>query len=160
MLSEAGLNAAKKKSVHGNKNRESKTLFGALSLTSQTFYWKQAERGNSKIFIQFLHQLHKAKPNKKIVMIIDNGSIHRSKLVAKFVKKHEWIELYYLPPYSPEYNPIELFWKWLKRKVYGASGFSCIEQLIGCIRKFIWHYNENRLIAPIQFQFNAYQELL
>ncbi|EHL31237.1 hypothetical protein LDG_6698 [Legionella drancourtii LLAP12] len=44
-----------------SKKRESKTLFGALSLSSQAFYWKQAERGNSKIFIQFLHQLHKAK---------------------------------------------------------------------------------------------------
>ncbi|HFP6258937.1 TPA: hypothetical protein ACHJMA_002105 [Legionella pneumophila] len=45
---------------------------------------------------------------------------------------------------SPEYNPIELFWKWLKRKIYGANGFTCIEQLIARIRKFIWHYNENK----------------
>jgi len=160
MLSEVGSNGAKKKLVHTNKNKESKTLFGALSLSTQNFYWKQAERGNSRVFLQFLHQLHKAKPNKKILLIIDNGSIHRSNIVSKFVKKHEWIELFYLPPYSPEYNPIELFWKWLKRKIYGANGFPCIEQLIGNIRKFIWHYNENRLLHPIQFHFNVYQALL
>jgi transposase len=92
--------------------------------------------------------------------LIDNGPIHRSKIVSKFVKEHEWVELFYLPPYSPEYNPIELFWKWLKRKIYGSNGFNSIEQLIGCIRKFIWHYNENRLIDPIQFQFSAYRQLL
>ncbi|EHL31239.1 hypothetical protein LDG_6700 [Legionella drancourtii LLAP12] len=48
----------------------------------------------------------------------------------------------------------------MKRKIYGANGFTCIEQLIGRIRKFIWHYNENKLLDPIQFEFNAYRELL
>ncbi|HHM0508194.1 TPA: IS630 family transposase, partial [Legionella pneumophila] len=133
-----------KKPVHTNKMRESKTLFGALSLSSQAFYWKQAERGTLRYLFNFYINYIKAKPNKKIVMIIDNGSIHRSKKVSKFVKKHEWVELFFLPPYSPEYNPIELFWKWLKRKIYGANGFTCIEQLIARIRKFIWHYNENK----------------
>jgi len=51
--------------------------------------------------------------------------------VSKFVEKNDWIELLYLPPYSPEYNPIELFWKWLKRKIYGAQAFVSMKNLIG-----------------------------
>lgn len=150
----------KKKLVPTNKTKTSKALFGALSLQTQKFYWKQAEKGNSKIFIQFLHQLHQAKPNKKLLIVLDNGSIHKSRKVKKFVAKNDWLELLYLPPYSPEYNPIEMFWQWLKRKVYGACGYRCIKDLIGAIRKLIWHYNEKCLAPSIEFEFKVYQKVL
>ena len=113
------------------KNRLSRSLFGALNLRNSRFYWKQAVKGNSQTFIQFLHQLHQNYRHKKIVLILDNGSIHHSNKVKRFVKTHDWIELFFLPPYSPEYNPMERFWLWLKRKVYGAKSFKTTEALIG-----------------------------
>lgn len=143
-----------------NKRKKSKTLFGALSLQTQKFYWKQSDKGNSKVFIQFLRQLHQAKPNKKLLIVLDNGSIHKSGKVKRFVEKNDWLELLYLPPYSPEYNPIEMFWQWLKRKVYGAHGYRFIEKLISTIRKLIWHYNEKWLACPIEFEFKAYNAVL
>lgn len=74
------------------------------------FYWKQADRENSEQFIGFLRQLHQESPDKKLIIIIDNGSIHKSRKVQAFVKKQGWIELFFLPLYSPEYNPIERLW--------------------------------------------------
>jgi len=68
-----------------------------------------------------LHQLHKSFPDKKLMLILDNGSIHKSKKVQAFAKKHDWVELFFLPPYSPEYNLIERFWHWLNRKYMDAS---------------------------------------
>lgn len=112
------------------KNKLSKTIFGALSLRGQKFYWKQAQRGNSTQFSVFLHQLHKAYPEKTLVLILDNGSIHRSKKIKRFITKHQWIKLFFLPPYSPEYNPIERFWGWLKRKIYGCKSFACMDELV------------------------------
>ena len=47
-----------KQSVNQPKERQSRTLFGALDLQSQRVYWKQATRGNAVNFIAFLHQLH------------------------------------------------------------------------------------------------------
>jgi len=108
----------------------------------------------------FLHQLHQSHFNKKLILILDNGSIHKSKKVRQFVKQHDWIELMFLPPYSPEYNPIERFWHWLKRKVYGCKSFSKIESLIQQVRKLIWHYHEDNLISKIKFNFKAYSSLL
>ena len=142
------------------KIRSSKTLFGALSLRTSRFYWKQADVGNSQQFIMFLHQLHKAHPNKKLAIILDNGSIHKSKKVQKFVTKHEWVELFFLPPYSPEYNPIERFWNWLKQKVYGCKSFTKIDELIQKIRKLIWHYHKGRTISKVNFNYGAYFGLL
>jgi transposase len=123
-------------------------------------YWKQAPRGNAKTFIAFLHQLHQSFPDQLLVVILDNCSIHKSKKVKRFVAKTSWLELEHLAPYSPEYNPIERFWGWLKRKVYGGKSYTTMTEVISTIRRLIWHYNEGRLIATIRFNFSAYAALL
>lgn len=152
--------AKSKWKVHQPKTRQSKTIFGALELESQRMYWKQAHRGNAKTFIAFLHQLHQSFPDQLLVVILDNCSIHKSKKVKTFVAKTAWLELEHLAPYSPEYNPIERFWHWLKRKVYGGKSYKTIDEIVSTIRKLIWHYNEGRLITTIRFNFTAYAELL
>ena len=123
-------------------------------------YWKQAARGNAKTFIAFLHQLHQSFPDQLLVVILDNCSIHKSKQVKRFVAKTSWLELEHLAPYSPEYNPIERFWRWLKSKVYGGKSYKTMAEVISTIRKLIWHYNEGRLITTIRFNFSAYATLL
>ncbi len=77
-------------------------------------------------------------------MIVDNGPIHRSKKVKKFLAHNNWVKLYFLPSYSPEYNPIELFWKWLKRTVHGTRSYAGIQELIKKLRQVVWHYNDMR----------------
>jgi transposase len=145
--------------VNTVKNRLSKTLFGALNLRTSRFYWKQADAGNSQQFIMFLYQLHQSWPDKKLIIILDNGSIHKSKKVQKFILKHGWVKLFYLPPYSPEYNPIERFWHWLKQKVYGCKSFTKMDELIQQVRKLIWHYHEGRTISKINFNYETYADL-
>jgi len=149
-----------KRKVNQPKRRQSETILGALDLQSQRVYWKQAPRGNAGIFITFLHQLHPSFPDQLLVLILDNCSIHHSKQVKAFVAKTPWLELEHLAPYSPEYNPIERFWHWLKRKVYGCKAYQTMDELMAKIRKLIWHDNEGRLITTIRFNFSAYIELL
>lgn len=152
--------AKAKRKVHQAKTRQSKTIFGALDLQSQRMYWKQAPRGHAGTFIAFLHQLHQSFPGQLLVLILDNCSIHRSKKVKAFVAKTPWLELQPLAPYSPEYNPIERFWLWLKRKLYGCKSYKTMDEIMVKIRKLIWHYNEGRLVTTIRFNFTAYAELL
>jgi transposase len=45
------------------------------------------------------------KRNKKVILVLDNASWHK----AKSLNWHH-IEPVYLPPYSPDFNPIERFW--------------------------------------------------
>ena len=152
--------AKAKRKVHQPTPRQSKTIFGALALQSQRLYWKQAPRGHAGTFIAFLHQLHQSFPDQLLVLILDNCSIPKSKKGKAFVAKTPWLELQPLAPYSPEYNPIERFWHWLKRKVYGCKSYKTMDETITKIRKLIWHYNEGRLITTIRFNFSAYAELL
>ena len=58
-------------------------------------------------------------------MIVDNHSVHRSSEVQKFVSETEGnLKIFYLPPYSPELNPDELVWNYLKNHHTGRMSHS------------------------------------
>ena len=50
------------------------------------------------------------------VIILDNASFHRKKRLYEIAGLHN-VKIIFLPPYSPELNPIEHFWHWLKKTV-------------------------------------------
>ena len=51
---------------------------------------------------------------KGTVIVMDNASFHRKKQLICVAQKAGY-SLIFLPPYSPQFNPIEKFWSWLKR---------------------------------------------
>lgn len=76
-------------------------------------------------------------------------SYHKCKRLQNFASRHNDIVLKYIPPYSPEYNPVEQVWKWAKKAIsIRRIPFSNIEEVVKEFRKLIWHkrnrpdYNE------------------
>lgn len=65
---------------------------------------------------ELLRKIRAANPGKRLLVVLDNASYHHAPAV-KQVAGVLRIELLYLPPYSPNLNLIERFWKFLKRKV-------------------------------------------
>lgn len=60
--------------------------------------------------------LNEIEPNKVIVM--DNASFHRkNKLYEICENANKNLKLIFLPPYSPELNPIEKYWAKLKKNL-------------------------------------------
>jgi transposase len=51
---------------------------------------------------------------EKAVIVMDNASFHRKSKLFDITEKARHL-LIFLPPYSPELNPIENLWSWLKR---------------------------------------------
>ena len=79
---------------------------------------------DSEVFIKFLKRLLTGA-KRKIFLIVDNGTTHKSKKTNEFVESQkEHLELFYLPPYSPELNPDELVWNHLKTHTTGRSTVS------------------------------------
>jgi transposase len=70
---------------------------------------------NVVLFLNFLRRLVK-DARRKIFLIVDNLRVHRAKPVTAWVRanRHQ-IELVYLPPYAPEYNPDEFMHNDLKQ---------------------------------------------
>lgn len=80
---------------------------------------KEASLPNSKkeSIRDFLREIKNAnKEYEAIVVVIDNFPSHKSSIV-KDTAKELGIYLVYLPPYSPDLNPIEYIWKSIKRVV-------------------------------------------
>jgi len=79
---------------------------------------------DSEVFIKFLKRLLTGA-KRKIFLIVDNGASHKSKKTREFVDSQKGLlELFYLPPYSPELNPDELVWNHLKTHTTGRSTVS------------------------------------
>ncbi len=75
-----------------------------------------SDKGNYKSFKKHLKKiLHTYKDAQKIILVLDNVRYHHAKLLEEFLEQNKRLEILYLPPYSPDLNPIERAW-WFMRK--------------------------------------------
>jgi transposase len=75
---------------------------------------------NKELFSEYLRNQLAPTWSKDDVLLLDNSSVHRSKLVLDTLEKCG-IKYLFLPPYSPDLNPIELMWAWLKAHLRKAK---------------------------------------
>jgi len=68
---------------------------------------------------------------KKTVVILDNSPIHRSKrFMAKMIEwKEKDLLVFFLPPYSPELNLIEILWRRIKYQWLPFEAYLCFQNL-------------------------------
>jgi len=100
------------------------SLISAITSKGQMRFMVVEGGVKSDVFIKFLKRLM-VGAKRKIFLIVDNGSAHKSKKTKAFLESQKKkIELFYLPPYSPELNPDELVWNHLKNNTTGRSAIS------------------------------------
>lgn len=92
-------------------------MLSAVSKRGKLRFVLYKENMNSEKLIDFMRRLvHDSE--KKVFLILDNLRVHHSKKVTEWLDNHKTeIEVFYLPPYAPEYNPDELVNSDLKRAV-------------------------------------------
>lgn len=83
---------------------------------------KDKERFTAKIFIRFLKKLMKQFQDRFIIIIVDGAPTHTAKLVQSFEQENKkLLQIEILPAYSPELNPTEKCWQFLKTKKLDGS---------------------------------------
>jgi putative transposase len=99
------------------RKKERKTIFGCVCPQSGALVTDIADKGNTLTFFRFLVKAVKAFAGKKLYMVLDNVRFHHAKRLKPILEKYKHkIELIFLPPYSPDLNPVERVW-WLMRKM-------------------------------------------
>jgi len=109
--------------------REKIGFFGAVSLKNGRLLTQPATPFNAETFHDFIrHMLRHTKG--KVLLILDNVRYHRARCLKDFfAKRQNRIQLEFLPPYSPELNPIERVWRITRRKVTHNRYFPTIKIL-------------------------------
>lgn len=92
-------------------------LIGAINLDGHDIEYRHVDWVNTGSIKAFLQQLLDSNTNAKTIHIIwDNAGYHKSEEIELFVKDTK-IQLHYLPPYSPNLNPIERLWKIMHEQI-------------------------------------------
>ena len=63
--------------------------------------------------VQFLRNL-RAQLQKPLLIVWDRSQTHRAKIVNRFFERNSKLHRDFLPPYSPDLNPVEMVWGHLK----------------------------------------------
>ena len=96
-------------------NRGTIGITSAISPAGRMVFRLEKETVNSSKHIEFLKQVQKNHPRRKIIIIEDKAKPHIAKEVSQFVEtQKKKLAIYFLPSYSPELNPDEHVWAYLK----------------------------------------------
>jgi transposase len=111
-ISHGWIRTGQDKVLETTGSRSRLNIIGALNLSDigRTVV-SEYDSINSENIVRFFCKLRESYPLKhKLHLILDGAGYHRSQIVkdAAYVLN---IELHYLPPYSPNLNPIERLWK-------------------------------------------------
>jgi transposase len=113
------------------------SIFGAMGRNGQLITLEN-ENFNAETFRLFLEKLllevdigrKKDGCKKKILLVLDNAKYHHAKILQPWLKEvSKVLELFFLPPYSPDLNPIEMLWKKTRRNVTHNRFFDSLQSL-------------------------------
>ena len=106
-----------RKEIPANSGRSRINLSGVIDIMDHKVLVQEDKMLNAETTIGFFQKIEEAYPQKnKIHIFCDNARYYRNKAVTAYLETSK-IQLHFLPPYSPNLNPIERLWKWMKERV-------------------------------------------
>ena len=111
-------------------------VFGAISHKLGKAFHIKSKKLNSDVFMKFVEHLMMVNPTRHLVLVVDNAPWHTSKKVENFLDGiKDKVEVLWLPAYSPDFNPIEHLWRFMK-EVVSNFFFPKIAEMINAITDF------------------------
>lgn len=143
-IDESGVNLAMvrlyARSLRGRRARGSRphkrgrnvSIIGAISVKEVVASVNLLGGTDGITFEAFIQQKLVPKLWKGACVLMDNYSIHKGKEVEKLIEA-VGARVIYLPPYSPDFSPIENFWSKVKSTLrsLGARTYQALESAIG-----------------------------
>jgi transposase len=80
----------------------------------------------------------------RVVLVLDNAPWHRGRPIDDALRDHPHLEFKRLPSYSPQLNPVERFWKKLRRRATHNRLFDTLADLKGSVRASLCYFQTMR----------------
>ena len=119
-------------------------MISAISNQGKLHFLLYSEAINSERMIGFMEALIKTANGKKVYFILDNLKVHHSRQVSQWAEDHkDEITLFYLPPYSQEYNPDEYLNNDLKQNIGTQAMVQNVRELEANTAAFMGRISED-----------------
>lgn len=114
--------------------RNSQKILGAICpATGKFIYRHQLEYFNAETYIAFLDEVLLPafyRRRHRVYLIQDNASYHKKpEVYSWFAKNRKRLEVFQLPPYSPEFNATEKVWWYTRKEATHNQYFDTPQQL-------------------------------
>lgn len=107
-------------------------LYGSYSPINGDSFVYEIEQVNCEIFEKYLYQFSRYKPDEYKIVVIDNAGFHSTKNISV----PDNIYLLRIPPYTPELNPCEQIWKYIKDR-FKNNVFKNLKELKEWLHNFV-----------------------
>lgn len=125
-------------------------MMGAQDAVTREVIVHTARTKRSADFAALLEEIDRrfaprsGEPVRPLVLVLDNGPIHTSKLTTRALAARPWLIVEWLPKYAPELNDIERAWRDLKRHYLAHRTFADADNLEATIHRSVSDMNRER----------------
>lgn len=134
-------------------NRASIAAMSAISPRGRLVFRLHEKRIASKEVIDFLKQILRHHPRRHVIVVMDQARPHTSKMTKSYIDSQPRLHVYYLPPYSPDWNPDEKVWNHLKNHELKAHQAKTKQELYDLTEEKLEDMSENpELLQGLYFR--------
>ncbi|HEU9026588.1 TPA: IS630 family transposase, partial [Streptococcus pneumoniae] len=119
--------------VHSHYIREFRYCYGAVDAHTGESFFLRAGGCNTEWMNVFLEELSQAYPDDYFLLVMDNAIWHKSSTL----KIPTNIGFAFIPPYTPEMNPIEQVWKEIRKRGFKNKAFRTLEDVMNQLQDVI-----------------------
>ena len=125
------------------RGRQRKTAMGSYNFGTGQMTVSFHEKGNYRSFKKHLKKvLYTYRGHSRIIVVVDNVRFHHARLLKKWLVGKPQLEIVYLPPYSPDLNPIERAWWYMRKKITHHRHVISLEERIETFWRMFSHFQK------------------
>jgi transposase len=123
--------------IPGTGRRFGCNMISTITNRGRLYFMVFKERFTARVFLRFLKRLRR-QVGRKVILIVDEHPVHKAGDTTRWLKKQEKnLQMYFLPPYSPELNPDELLNQDVKTNAVGRRRAIDQADLVANVRGYL-----------------------
>ncbi len=128
-----------------NTGRQRLNILGAYNPDTHSFVHLTGEENcNAEKVIEYFDVIIKSYwKAPSIVLILDNAKYFKAKIVSEWLEDHPKLKVEFLPPYAPNLNLIERFWRFVKEHLVKNTYYKKYKTFRAKVFQFINHIDEH-----------------
>jgi transposase len=118
-------------------------VLGFLSKKNELHAYSRIGSVDSDVVVRCINDFCKDL-DKKTVLVMDNSPIHTSETFQDNIVlwKEKGLDIFYLPKYSPELNPIEILWRFIKYEWIELDAYKSWTHLVNYVENVLQNFGE------------------